>query len=199
MPKNNRNGQAAILTNREYAAIRKELLSDSHRIFLSIARWTGERWGAICQLQVSDCYEDPGRSIPRDVIIFRAATRKKTPFGQRTTRECPVHPTLDGDLRGYTPQGVGDAWLFPSRLDPLRHVTFDGADSWFRGAIAKAGLQHRGISTHSTRRTMITRLAQNGIDLKTIAAITGHKDLKSLLRYIEVEPDRLKNAIACLQ
>ena len=45
---------------------------------------------------------------------------------------------------------------------------------------------------------MITRLYKNGTDLMTIKQITGHKDIKSLIRYIELDENRAIGAIQAL-
>lgn len=193
MAKNNRHGQAAILTNADFAKIRKSFRSEHHRLIFDIARWTGERWGAIVQLQVGDVYENPVLSLPRAEITFTARTRKAAPGGQRKTRQCPVHPELQAILAAYDPPLSG--YLFPSGQG---HISWSAADKAFRSAIVKAGLSTRGISTHSTRRSFITALSRLGIDVKTLQAITGHQDVKALLRYVEVDPDTVKRAIALL-
>lgn len=196
MPKNNRHGQAAILSEVDYAKIRKQLNSDSHKLFWDIARFTGERWGAIAQLQVSDVYRDPLRSIPHEYITFRASTRKASPTGERHTRQVPVHPTLRDILRAYRAPATS-VWLFPSTATTA-HITQGACDEWLRRAIVKAGLDAKGISTHSTRRSFITQLAERGIDIKTIQRLTGHRDVRCLLGYVEVSEQRLRMAIATL-
>jgi integrase/recombinase XerD len=195
--KSNRHGQAAILSDVDYTKIRRHLKSDTHKLFFDIAKWTGERWGAIAQLQVGDVYSDPVLSLPHEQITFRASTRKASPKGERSTRQVPVHPQLRDVLMAYNPAIQPSAYLFPSPLGE-QPITFSAADKWFRAAVAQAGLRHKGFSTHSTRRTLITNLSQKGIGLKVIQAVTGHRDLKSLLRYIEVSPEQVKEAIAVL-
>ncbi|MEH2301258.1 tyrosine-type recombinase/integrase [Nostoc sp.] len=56
----------------------------------------------------------------------------------------------------------------------------------------------KGISTHSTRRSFMIKLHQNGTDLYTIKQITGHQDFKSLERYVEIDSDRVRGAINAL-
>lgn len=194
MAKNDRHGQAAILTNSDFVKIRKQFKSQHHRLIFDIARWTGERWGAIVQLRVGDVYENPVLSVPRSEITFTARTRKASPGGQRETRQCPTHPELQGILAAYDPPLSG--YLFPAIAHG--HITWSAADKAFRGAIVRAGLSTRGISTHSTRRSFITALARLGVDVKTLQAITGHHDVKALLRYVEADPDIVRNAIALL-
>lgn len=192
--KNSRHGQAAILQISDYQKIRKILKSKRYRLLVDIAWYTGERWGAVCQLRVSDVFDEGGKV--RSYITFRASTRKASPDGKRQTRTVPVHPQLEELLAAYTP-GIGE-WLFESRINPNEPITLRAADLMFRGAVEKAGLAHKGISTHSTRRTFITRLWQSGVDLHTIQLLTGHSDTKSLVRYIEADPERIKKAICVL-
>jgi integrase/recombinase XerD len=72
------------------------------------------------------------------------------------------------------------------------------ADEILRTAVDKSGLAAKGISTHSTRRSFITKLAKRGVSLATIKKATGHTDLKVLSRYIEVSDEDVKQAIATL-
>jgi len=48
MGKNNRSGQATLLSEADQLKIRKALTNKKHRLFWDVARFTGERWGAIC-------------------------------------------------------------------------------------------------------------------------------------------------------
>jgi integrase/recombinase XerD len=190
MPKNNRFGQAAVISHQEYSRIRKCLHNIRHKLLLDIAWYTGERWGAIVRLQVRDVFTEDNR--PREFITFRSGSRK----GDDRTRQVPVHPSLGEMLRGF--KFSDSHWLFPGRQDDLAHLTMRGATWIFDQAVALAKLDNRGISTHSTRRSFITHLHEHGVDIKVIQEITGHKDLKSLQLYVEVSPDRVKKAIALL-
>lgn len=192
MPKVSGHGQAAIITESEYLKIRR-VLEGWHKIFWDIAYYTGERWGAIVALQVEDVFFC---GKPLEDITFRAATRKGDTRGRRETRQVPTHPVLMEKLKAYKPPATG--WLFPSHYgDTIDHVSFKTADAFLRVALEKVGYQSRGISTHSTRRSLITRLDERGIGIRVIQKITGHKDLDSLSRYIEVSPERVKQAMAC--
>lgn len=88
-------------------------------------------------------------------------------------------------------------WLFPNS-DGTKHISIRAADLMFRSALAKANLSCKGYSTHSTRRTFVIRLYQNGVDLHTIQSLAGYSDLKALMSNIKPDPDRIKKAIAHL-
>ncbi|WP_281681709.1 tyrosine-type recombinase/integrase [Zunongwangia profunda] len=51
------------------------------------------------------------------------------------------------------------------------------------------------ISTHTARRTFITMLKREGKSDKLISKITGHRDLKTLNQYYQVDDDAKKEAI----
>lgn len=195
MAKHNRHGQAALLSESDCAKIRKHLTDPKYRLMWDLARWTGERWGAVLQLLVEDVYSDPLRSHPREHITFRARTRKAGPDGLRQTRQVPLHPTLKEILSGVQPPTSG--YLFPSR-DYTRPLTLRAADLALRQAIALAGLSHKGISTHSTRVSFITHLHNRGVSPRIIQQLTGHRDPKVLARYIVVSPEQTKEALSLL-
>ncbi len=192
--KNNRNGQASVLNDSDYSKLRKQIKSRKYKLLLDLAWYTGERWGALVQLRTEDVYNANGS--PRAEITFRASTRKASPDGKRQTRQVPVHEILAEALRGYKPE-ENSPWLFPNREgdDP---ITVRWADKILRSAVEQSGLEALGISTHSTRRSFITKLHRAGVDVYTIQKITGHQDVKALGRYVEIDSDRVKGAIATL-
>ncbi|MEH2185045.1 MAG: site-specific integrase [Nostoc sp.] len=200
--KNDREGQAAVLTYADCSKIRTQIRSRKYKLLFDLGCYTGERWGALVQLRVSDVYAEDG--TPREYINFRARTRKAKPNSKRKAqdkalrknRQVPVHPVLREILLTYKPES-SSLWLFPAR-DGDKPITLRWADAILRAAVDKAGLSAKGISTHSTRRSFITNLANKGINLAMIKKITGHSDLKVLSAYIEVSEDDMKNAIATL-
>ena len=60
---------------------------------------------------------------------------------------------------------------------------------FLKALYAEAGVA--GASSHSGRRTLITRLAEKGIDLKAIAEIAGHASIRTTAVYVEANPRRL--------
>ncbi|WP_071190991.1 tyrosine-type recombinase/integrase [Trichormus sp. NMC-1] len=191
--KNARSGKAAILTESDYSKLRRNIKTIKYKLLLDLAWYTGERWGALVQLRVSDVYLPNG--TPRDVITFRAATRKKRPDGTAETRQVPVHPILFENLRSFAPGA--SPWLFPNR-DGGRSVTWRNVYAVFMKAVEKSGLTAKGVSTHSTRRSFITKLHNNGVATATIKKITGHRDFKALEGYIEISGNEIRGAIATL-
>jgi integrase/recombinase XerD len=72
----------------------------------------------------------------------------------------------------------------------------DYAAILLRRAFFRAGIE--GASTHSFRRTALTRMSNAGIPLRIIQEISGHRNLEQLQKYLEVEPAQVRGAIASL-
>jgi integrase/recombinase XerD len=66
----------------------------------------------------------------------------------------------------------------------------------FRQLYAQIGLD--GATSHSGRRTMLTRLAECGVHARVIQQIARHSSLATTQRYIDVSPHLLRNAVELL-
>jgi integrase/recombinase XerD len=183
-----RHGKAEPLRFAQYKKLRAGFLTESHKLILDIAYYTGERWGAILRLQVEDVYADPiARSLYPD-ITYRKNTRK-----DKETRQCPIATSLSLRLQTYQPPQSG--YLFPSPLIAGQHLCDRALDAALKRALERAGMAGLGYSTHSTRRGLINRLHEAGTSLKVIQSITGHKSLAVLSGYIDVSDTQRRNAI----
>ena len=60
----------------------------------------------------------------------------------------------------------------------------------------RAGID--GASSHSGRRSFITKLAHAGISAKVIMELAGHKHLGTTQRYIEVNDEMKRAAVEVL-
>jgi integrase/recombinase XerD len=187
--KKDRFGQATPINFEMYRKIREGFLEEHHKLFFDIAYYTGERWGAIAQLRINDVYSSIG--TPLETITYRKNTRK-----DKVTRQVPIAKMLSTRLAAYTP--AGGVWLFPSPDNDRKPITTRAMDFALRRAIKRSGYTGLGISTHSTRRGFITQLHQNGISVKVIQELTGHKSLAVLSRYIAVSEEQKLAAVSGL-
>jgi integrase len=55
-----------------------------------------------------------------------------------------------------------------------------------------------GASSHSCRRTALTLMHREGVILRVLQEISGHKDLGALQRYLEVSPEQTRAAVNVL-
>ncbi|GAK89694.1 integrase [Nonlabens ulvanivorans] len=61
--------------------------------------------------------------------------------------------------------------------------------------IRKDMLFHKRVSSHTARRTFITMMKREGKSDKLISKITGHRDMKTLNSYYQVDSDEKKEAV----
>ena len=117
---------------------------------------------------------------------------------QGRARRIPMHPELRKML----------AALHAERSHPRdgpvicserqRHMTARSVVNWFRDTYAQIGLD--GCSSHSGRRTFITRaariLARTGGSLRDIQELAGHQAITTTERYIAGNRDAQRKLIA---
>lgn len=188
--KNNRHGQAAIWTNTVINKMRLKLKVSRQRLIFEISLFTGERMGAIVQLEVKDVFDQNGEVLK--YINFKGSSRKATKHGQAKTRQAFVHPILREQLINYErPQ---NGYLFPTN-STTGHISRRAVDKYWRGILAQYNFQ--GFSTHSSRRYVINKLRSNGVEIVTISEAMG-MSVNVVRHYLDNDPIAVENAIATL-
>lgn len=134
--------------------------NDMARLALLLLYYTGQRGSDVWNMS-DDCYKD-GR-----IYI----TQKKT--GSKV--DIPVHPRLEAEI----PHGSG-VWIKSSLGTPFGSIK--SFQHWFVDMAKAAGIV--GKSAHGLRRAIATHLAEAGASAPEIAAVTGHKTLSEVTRYI---------------
>ena len=180
-------GQASVLSQLDWKKL-ESVANQKHRMLWAILRFTAARITEALELRVRDVYKDPVRRIPHDEVRYRRETRK----GKDKNHTVPICAELRLRLNDYNPSTNLDDYLFPGINGRL---SYEAALSYLKKSAEKVGLDDKKIVTHCGRRSCITALARNGIDLRTIQIVSGHASIANLQRYIETEPDRTKNAL----
>ncbi|WP_420065540.1 tyrosine-type recombinase/integrase (plasmid) [Microcystis aeruginosa FACHB-524] len=94
------------------------------------------------------------------------------------TRSLPISPRLEIILNDYIDSIASpNEFLFPGRFK-TKPLTTAYADLVLRQTCDRLGL--KGISTHSFRRTALTRMHLAGVPLRTIQRISGHSSLAAI-------------------
>jgi integrase/recombinase XerD len=178
------NGQGKILTPEELRRLFTEgLRSPRDKALFGICLFTGCRVSEALALQTSD--------IKGETLTFRKSTTK----GKLKTRVVDIQPGLAQLLAEYHPVKKGA--LFPGMRGVSPTLTRFAADKILRDACLQVGLE--GVSTHSFRRTALTMMSSAGIPLRVIQEISGHNDLGTLQRYLEVSPEQKRHAVAVIE
>ncbi len=176
------NGQGKILTPEDLKLLFTERFTRErdHALF-GICLFTGCRVSEALALQTTD--------IKGGTLTFRKSTTK----GKLKTRVVDIQPGLAQLLADY-PTSPGA--LFPGMRGRSLTLTRFMADKILKAACDRIGLV--GVSTHSFRRTALTMMSSAGIPLRVIQEISGHNDLGTLQRYLEVSPEQKKRAMAVI-
>ena len=186
--------QAQTLTDAQlrrvlhYCRSRRHPLRDETIILTSF--YAGLRAIEIAALKYADVYDEQG-SV-RDQFTLRATQSK----GGRT-RTVYIGSKLKRALKEYRAGIVRhreDMPLFPSQKGG--HFSANTMCQLFLDIYKACGL--RDASSHSGRRTYITKLANKGIGVRLLAELAGHSHISTTQRYIDVNAEQLKEAVELL-
>lgn len=168
-----------IPTQYQLDLIQSQLISLQHKRMFAIARYTGQKFKYICNLKVSDVYNED--KFPRAVVKFSGEK-----LGVHYSVICTKLAEL---LIAYSPRNFYcDQLLFPSSLSKNKPPTINSVDKFLRCATRRAGLEDLNVSTSSIRQAFIKSLYDNGIDKNVIKEMIGVKDDSRLLIYLESKP-----------
>lgn len=134
------------------------------------AATTGMRLGEVCRISWAD-YNAKVRTI---WIRDRKDPREKDGNDQRI-------PLLFGSHEIINRQPRDDERIFP-------YVPGTVSDRW---TDACAALQINDLTFHDLRHEAISRMFEAGMDIPSVAAVSGHKDWKHLKRYTQITPESI--------
>ena len=172
-----------ILSPEEVARLLEHAPGLKARAALSLAYGAGLRASEVVSLKVSDI--DSGRQAIR---VEQGKGRKD--------RYAMLADDLLVLLRDWwrvgRTQGVmlPGGWLF-SGQDPVNHLTARQLSRVFHAAKDAAGIDKR-VSLHTLRHCFATHLLEQGVDIRVIQVLLGHKKLETTARYSHIASTTLK-------
>ncbi|HEX4607129.1 MAG TPA: site-specific integrase [Urbifossiella sp.] len=146
------------------------------RAMLMTAYAAGLRASEVVGLRVADV------DSQRMLILVRQGKGQKD-------RYVMLSPVLLEAFRAYWRKHRPVDWLFPGP-DPTRPV---GAITFARvsaGVSARSGLGKR-VTPHTLRHTFATHLLEDGVDIRTIQTLLGHRSLRTTALYTYVAPEKV--------
>jgi integrase/recombinase XerD len=186
--------QAATLSEAQvkralrFCQSRKHVTRDSTILLFSI--YTGLRAKELAALRIRDVYD--ADSVPRTQFTLSAAQTK----GART-RTVFVNKALSTQLASYAQlRQCSNAAEPLFRSQKGGHFSANTMCQLFLNIYKACGLSD--ASSHSGRRTFITRLANKGVGVRVLAALAGHSSISTTQRYIDVNDAQLANAVELL-
>jgi len=156
----------------------KKLLEACHGYLRSIvitALNTGMRRGEILTL----------RWIDVDLRNRKVTVRKPK---NNEIRVIPINQTLYQELLNLSGQSDGEYVFTNGDGRP-----FGDIKKGFLSALKRAGIED--FHFHDLRHTFGSHLVMQGVDLKTVQQLMGHKQIKTTMRYSHLSPEYVQEAI----
>jgi integrase len=162
-----------------------------NRLILLLSLKAGLRAGEIAKL-TWDMVVGPTGEIG-SVIELRDCIAKK-----QSGRLIPIHPSLRSPLAAWRKMSPGAGPVIRSeRGGPMTPVSIV---NWFAIAYRAVGLE--GCSSHSGRRTFITRAARlvhkAGGSLRDVQLLAGHRSIQTTQRYIDGDSDAQRKLVSMI-
>ncbi|MGB6687252.1 MAG: site-specific integrase [Terracidiphilus sp.] len=141
------------------------------------------------------------RSEQFSVTMDQVNEKSKTIYLEKTKNGSDRHVKLNsealrviGELKARHKQlGLPpDSLLFISkRNEPIKNPR-----KWFETIVAAAGL--KDVTWHTLRHTFASRLVMEGVNLKTVQELMGHKTIAMTARYAHLAPGYLETELETL-
>jgi site-specific recombinase XerD len=123
-----------------------------------------------------------------DIDSRRMLIRVRQGKGQKD-RYVMLSAVLLEALRAYWQRHRPADWLFPGPdpARPVRAVTFARVCA---GVGRRSGLS-KHVTPHTLRHTFATHLLEDGVDIRTIQTLLGHRSLRTTALYTFVAPEKV--------
>jgi integrase/recombinase XerD len=167
-----------IMVREDVAKIINSTNNLKHRAMLSLIYSCGLRRGELLAMKISDV------DSKRNLIIIRRAKGDKD-------RVVPLSPKILDLLRQYFKQYRPVTWLFEGQY-PNTQYTGVSLHHVFVDAMKKAGIKG-DFSLHSLRHCFATHLLEDGVNLRYIQELLGHRYLKTTEIYLHVSIKDIQN------
>jgi integrase/recombinase XerD len=162
-----------------------------NRVIVLLSAKAGLRAGEIANL-TWDMVVDPNGAISTAIELRDHAAKK------RSGRLIPLHKDLRNALANWRSVTLGTGPVVLSErggaMTPLSIVV------WFARAYRAVGLE--GCSSHSGRRTFITRAARlvhkAGGSLRDVQLLAGHRSIQMTQRYIDGDSDAQRKLVSLI-
>jgi integrase/recombinase XerD len=186
--------QAKTLTPQEVKQVLGIIALDKHakrnRAMFLLTCWGGLRVSEVAILRYCDVIDENG--IVRNEIRLLAAQTKGG-----VERTVYVNERLQKELQAYEKELTCAKTTEPFFYTQKRKgFTANTLTQHFFWLYKKAGVN--GASSHSGRRTFITTLAAKGVGVRVLASLAGHANISTTQRYIDVNDDMKRQAVALI-
>lgn len=171
----------------DYIATRKHCLRN--RALVAISLYSGMRVGEISSLRYCDVVSEDGEILKE--IRLRAENTKT-----KEARTVFISDRLEKELQNYTkvykPKDTKSK-LFYSQKRDKEGFNPNTLTQFYHYLYKNAGII--GASSHSGRRTFATEISSNGVGIRVLQRLLGHKNIQTTAIYVDASDDMLRKAV----
>ena len=184
--------QAKVLTDKELKKVIAYIEAfDRHaernKAIILLTHYCGMRVSEVASLLVSDVVNDDGNV--NDVIYLKSnqtkGNKSRRVFVSRKAKSA-IKCYLQSDL-----SVIQQSYLFQTQKS--KRFNTNALTTLIKRLYERVGIV--GATSHSGRRTFITKLATSGVNVRIIAEAVGHSNISVTSRYIDVNDDLIGNAV----
>ena len=158
-----------------------------NRTMLLMSFWSGMRVGEISALKVGDVCNADG-TVKAEVHLAPLQTKGK--YARTVFLPEKLRIEIASYLQTLKAINPSKPLFFTAKRDGFTANTLTQHFFWL---YKRAGVS--GASSHSGRRSFITKLAQQGIGVRVLASLAGHRSITVTQAYIDVNDDMKRKAV----
>ncbi len=184
-------GQARTLKDKELkqvlSYIQHHRYALRNRVMLLCTHWAGMRVGEVAALKRGDVVSADG-SIVNEIRLAAEQTKG------RHARTVYVPEKLRKELAAYVasrPNASPELPLFNTQK--REGWTANTLCQYFHHLYRRVAMQ--GASSHSGRRSFLTSLAAQGVGVRVLQNLAGHRSIATTQRYVDVNDEMLRKAV----
>ena len=171
----------------DYTATRKH--STRNRCLLYTTFLSGMRVGEVATLRYSDVVNADG-TIKNEIRL--SAENTKTNEARTVFVNDKLRKEFEKYVAVYKPSAPTVKFFYSQKRDS-DGFTPNTLTQFFHYLYKRAGVD--GASSHSGRRTFITNLATQGVSVRVLMSLAGHKNISTTQCYIDVNDDMKRKAV----
>ena len=161
--------------------------AERNRTMLLLTHYCGMRVKEIANLKVLDVVGKDGNIVD---VIYLAEEQTKGNDSRRVFVSKKAKALLKRYLNANLSVIQSD-YLFVTQKS--KQFTPNTLTQLLKRLYEQVGIN--GASSHSGRRSFITKLATNGINVRVIAELASHKSIQTTQRYIDINDNLCTNAV----
>ena len=171
----------------DYTATRKH--STRNRCLLYTTFLSGMRVGEVATLRYSDVVNADG-TIKNEIRL--SAENTKTNEARTVFVNDKLRKEFEKYIAVYKPSAPTVKFFYSQKRDS-DGFTPNTLTQFFHYLYKRASVD--GASSHSGRRTFITNLATQGVSVRVLMSLAGHKNISTTQCYIDVNDDMKRKAV----